>query len=99
MLEDYIKKVQIEARVMGDLATTLSFRLPEIPNLLLENIRGLKEASACLNPVYASQKAIPTDIAEHIRIISENVTHMIEARKKANDLTDTRKKPSLTVMK
>ncbi|MFN8247015.1 MAG: hypothetical protein U0T56_11605 [Ferruginibacter sp.] len=92
MLEDYIKKVQIEARVMGDLATT--FIIPsalKYQNLLLENIRGLKEAGLP-ESAYASQKAILTDIAEHIRIISENVTHMIEARKKANDLTDTRKK-------
>ena len=45
MLEAYIKKVQIEARVMGDLATT--FILPsaiKYQNILLTNINGLKTA-------------------------------------------------------
>ncbi|HMU73476.1 MAG TPA: glutamine synthetase III, partial [Ferruginibacter sp.] len=43
MLESYIKKVQIEARVMGDLATT--FILPsavKYQNVLISNIKGLK---------------------------------------------------------
>jgi glutamine synthetase len=44
-LEKYIKKVQIEARVMGDLA--INHILPaalEYQNVLVTNIRGLKEA-------------------------------------------------------
>lgn len=92
MLEAYIKKVQIEARVMGDLATT--YIIPsavKYQNILLENIRGLKEAGLPESS-YANQKAILSDITEHIRIISENVALMINARKKANDLSDTRKK-------
>ncbi len=43
-LEKYIKKVQIEARILGELAT--SHILPgaiRCQNVLLENIRGLKE--------------------------------------------------------
>src|SRR6185436_3988680 len=45
MLEAYIKKVQIEARTMGELATSLI--LPsaiKYQNILLENVKGLKEA-------------------------------------------------------
>src|SRR6478736_1229771 len=54
-LEKYIKKVQIEARVMGDLA--LNHIIPcvvEYQNVLIENIRGLKEAGLPEN-AYASQ--------------------------------------------
>ncbi|HAN64886.1 MAG TPA: glutamine synthetase type III [Chitinophagaceae bacterium] len=92
MLEAYVKKVQIEARVMGDLATThIIPAAVKYQNLLAENIRGLKEAGLP-ETAYASQKTILAQISEHIRIISEHVTHMIEARKKANDLTDTREK-------
>lgn len=90
MLEAYVKKVQIEARVMGDLATT--YIIPsaiKYQNLLIENINGLK-AAGLPESAYSSQKEILVQISEHIRIISENVTHMIEARKKANDLKNTR---------
>src|SRR6185369_13242754 len=44
-LEKYIKKVQIEARVMGDLA--INHIIPDAinyQNLLIKNIKGLKEA-------------------------------------------------------
>ena len=44
-LEKYIKKVQIESRIMGELAT--SHILPaaiRYQNLLANNIKGLKEA-------------------------------------------------------
>ena len=57
MLEAYIKKVQIEARVMGDLATT--FILPsavKYQNVLIKNILGLKEAGLA-ETAYANQKA------------------------------------------
>jgi glutamine synthetase len=41
---------------------------------------------------YASQKAILAKLSEHINTISINVTSMIEARKKANEIADTRKR-------
>ena len=91
-LEKYIKKVQIEARIMGELAT--SHILPgaiRYQNVLLENINGLK-AAGLNESSYASQKQIVTKISEHINKISEGVEKMIEARKKANALTDTREK-------
>ncbi|MFZ1453525.1 MAG: glutamine synthetase III [Ferruginibacter sp.] len=90
MLEAYIKKVQIEARVMGDLATT--FILPsaiKYQNVLIKNILGLKEAGLP-ETSYANQKQVLEAISNHINIVSDNVEKMIEARKKANDLTDTR---------
>ena len=90
MLEAYIKKVQIEARVMGDLATT--FILPsavKYQNVLIKNILGLKDAGLS-EKAYANQKQVLETISEHINIVSDNVEKMIEARKKANELTDTR---------
>ena len=92
MLEDYVKKVQIEARVMGDLATTLIIPAAlKYQNILIENIKGLKE-TGMPESAYASQTTILTLLCNHVNVISTNVTKMIEARKKANDITDTREK-------
>jgi len=92
MLEAYVKKVQIEARVMGDLATTLIIPAAlKYQNLLLENIRGFKDAGFP-EKNYTNQITILTEISEHINVISENVTKMIEARKQTNEIADNRKK-------
>lgn len=92
LLEDYIKKVQIEARVVGDLAT--NHILPaaiKYQNTLVANITGLKAAGLDDNASKA-QKAILAKISEHINTIRENVEAMIAARKVANKLEDTREK-------
>ncbi|GEP96286.1 glutamine synthetase III family protein [Chitinophaga cymbidii] len=92
LLEDYVKKVQIEARVIGDLAT--NHVLPaaiKYQNELLANIRGLKEVGL-KEGAYKAQLQIATKISEHINVISENVQAMIEARKVANKLEDSRQK-------
>jgi glutamine synthetase len=90
MLEAYVKKVQIEARVMGDLATT--FILPsaiKYQNVLIKNIVGLKEAGLS-EKSYANQKQVLEAISDHINEISDNVEKMIAERKKANEIADTR---------
>lgn len=92
MLEEYVKKVQIEARVMGDLATTQI--LPsaiKYQNKLIENVTGLKHLGLP-ETAYHSQMDILKKISEHINVISSNVEAMINARKKANDLKDNREK-------
>ncbi len=92
ILEDYVKKVQIEARVIGDLAT--NHILPaavKYQNDLLTNIKGLKDAGFGEDASKA-QRQIATKISEHINVISENVQAMIEARKVANKLDDSRQK-------
>jgi len=92
MLEAYIKKVQIEARIMGELATSVI--LPsavKYQNVLIENIKGLKEAGLDESG-YSSQLAIVKDISTHIAAMGTGVKAMIEARKKANEITDTREK-------
>ncbi len=92
MLESYIKKVQIEARVMGDLATT--FILPsaiKYQNVLISNISGLKAAGLSAK-AYAHQQQVMEKISEHIGTISESVEKMIEERKTANEIAGTRAK-------
>jgi glutamine synthetase len=91
-LEKYIKKVQIEARVMGDLA--INHIIPsavEYQNLLSENIRGLKDAGLPESS-YAGQLEILKEIARHIQEVYSKVNEMIEHRKIANNMDDTRTK-------
>ena len=91
-LEKYIKRVQIEARIMGELAT--SHVLPpaiKYQNILIQNIKGLKELGL-KESAYSNQQLILEQISEHIGKISEFVAKMIEARKIANAMTDTRTK-------
>ncbi|MBC7936212.1 MAG: glutamine synthetase III [Rhizobacter sp.] len=92
MLEDYVKKVQIEARVMGDLASTSILPAAiKYQNTLITNIVGLKEAGLP-EKTYANQKQILEKLSEHINIISDEVEKMIEARKVANEIADVRKR-------
>ncbi len=92
MLEEYIKKVQIEARVMGDLASTVVIPSAiRYQNILLENINGLKSAGIAESG-YSSQLEIVKLVSQHINVIGEKTSAMIEARKKANEITDTRTK-------
>jgi glutamine synthetase len=89
-LEKYIKKVQIESRIMGELAT--SHVLPSAiryQNMLVINIKGIKEVGLSESS-YGNQKQILEQISEHINKLSEQVEKMIEARKICNNMTDTR---------
>lgn len=91
-LEKYIKKVQIESRIMGELAT--SHVLPSAiryQNLLANNIRGLKEAGLS-ESASANQKQILEKLSEHINKTSDLVEKMIEARKLCNNIDNTRAK-------
>jgi glutamine synthetase len=89
-LEKYIKKVQIEGRMMAELAT--SHILPaavRYQNILLENIRGLKEVG--LGDKACTQRtAVLSKISEHINELSQSVEDMIEARKRCNSMGGTR---------
>jgi glutamine synthetase len=91
-LEKYVKKVQIEARIMGELCT--SHILPpafKYQNTLIQNILGMKEIGL-KEPAFSNQKAILEKISEHISEISSQVSKMIDARKKANVLENSRDK-------
>lgn len=89
MLEDYIKKVQIESRVMGDLA--LNHIIPTAilyQNKLIENANGLKglglDHSAALETI--------KEVSRHIESVKVNVTAMTEARKELNKEEDVTKR-------
>ena len=89
-LEKYIKKVQIESRLMAELAT--SHVLPaavRYQNILIENVRGLKETGL---PECDQRMAALKRISEHINQVSRLVVEMIEARKVCNNIADTREK-------
>ena len=92
LLENYVKKVQIEARVMGDLAT--NHILPaaiKYQNILIQNIRGLKDIGLA-TASSQTQSDIATKISEHINAVSKKVEEMVEARKVANEISDTRER-------
>lgn len=91
-LEKYIKKVQIESRIMGEMATSLILPAAiRYQNLLANNIRGLKEAGLT-DARFANQKQILEKISEHINKISDLVEKMIETRKECNKLDHAREK-------
>ncbi len=94
-LEKYIKKIQIEARVLGDLA--INHILPtaiQYQNRLIENAKGLQDVLDSKTYVQLSRNQLNTikEISEHVAEIKEKVTELIEARKKANVLEDLTKK-------
>ncbi len=92
LLENYTKKIQIEARCIGDLAST--YVLPaaiRYQNVLIENIRGLKDLGF-KEEQYNAQLKIATKLSEHINVITPKVKAMIEARKVANQIQDSREK-------
>ncbi|NDA62059.1 MAG: glutamine synthetase type III [Chitinophagia bacterium] len=91
-LEKYTKKVQIESRIMGDLA--INHILPaaiRYQNELLENVNGLKAAGLPAD-TYKSQLDILSEVSRHIQVIHNKVHEMVEARKKANNIENAREK-------
>ena len=87
-LEEYSKKIQIESRVLGDIArnhiipTAIQYQ-----NTLIENVRGLKEIFGNNFEKYANEQIdLIQKISLHIAEINSKVEQMIEERKKANKL-------------
>lgn len=89
-LENYIRKIQIESRVIGDLATNHVIPVAiHYQNTLIENVRGLRDVLDQKTFVKLSKVQLQNirDISEHINQIRVHVSGMIEARKEANQLT------------
>ena len=88
-LESYTKKVQIEARVIGDLAmnhiipTAIAYQ-----NKLITNANGLKGLGVDNKAVIDTIK----EISEHIEVIKTGVRQMVEERKRINKINDTHKR-------
>jgi glutamine synthetase len=95
LLEEYIKKVQIEARILGYLATNHIIPAAiNYQNTLIENVRGLKEIGLDKKN-YKAQLNLIEVMSGHIQEINDNVEAMIEARKKANNAADTHKRANM----
>jgi glutamine synthetase len=87
MLESYTKAVQIEARVIGDLATNHIIPIAiRYQNTLIENVKGLKDVLDAKTYMNLAKNQIQTikSISEHISQIKINVDEMVEHRKVAN---------------
>jgi len=81
MMENYIMKIQIESRVMGDLA--LNHIVPtaiNYQNQLIENANGLKGLSIDNGAVIRTI----TEISKHIEGIKNGVNEMIDERRRIN---------------
>ncbi|MEO8934147.1 MAG: glutamine synthetase III [Xanthomarina sp.] len=85
-MEDYIMHIQIEGRVLGDIARNHIVPIAvKYQNVLIENVRGLKEIYGDGFKKFAQeQMKLIEEISEHIESINSNVTKMIDARKIAN---------------
>lgn len=91
MLEDYIKKIQIEARILGYIAS--NHILPaavNYQNTLIESVKGMMDIGLDKKTFKAQIDTIEV-INKHIQVIKEKVEEMIEARKKANKLENAHK--------
>ena len=93
--ETYTKKIQIEARVLGDLV--MNHIVPvatEYQSKLIDNVFKMKglfceEEAASLS---SENIALIKKIAEHTSYIKEHVDAMVAARKVANKIADEREK-------
>lgn len=96
-LEMFIKKVQIEARVLGDLA--INHIIPtgiKYQNALLGNLQGMRDVFGDIQPteIMKIQKETINKISEHMIAIRKKVKDLVEVRKEANAETDIVKKAS-----
>ena len=88
--ETYVKKLQIEARILGDIC--LNHVIPaavKYQNILIENIRGIKDifgdtyTDLCSAEIETLRK-----ISRYINSVSHDVEALVESRKKANKIDD-----------
>lgn len=89
--EKYFKKIQIESRVLGDLA--LNHIIPtalKYQNLLIQNVNGLKNIldSKEFENHASVQISMIKEISESVSIIRNKVNDMINERKIANEIED-----------
>ena len=93
-LEEYMMRLQIEGRVLGDLAS--NFVVPtavQYQNTLIKNVQGLKDIfGASYKKKAKEQLALIESISEHISGIVTKVEKMTDERRKANAMKDALKK-------
>ncbi|NNE32537.1 MAG: glutamine synthetase type III [Winogradskyella sp.] len=93
-MEEYILHIQIESRVIGDIArnhvvpTAVRYQ-----NILIDNVTGLKSIYGDGFKTYAKEQlSLIEQISQHIEAINSLVTKMTEARKTYNNETDLEQK-------
>ncbi|NIA11993.1 MAG: glutamine synthetase type III, partial [Nitrospiraceae bacterium] len=89
--EKFTKKIQIEARVMGDLV--INHIVPtavQYQNKLIENVKGLRElfTEEEFQEMAGHRLEIIKDISRHVSVIKSKVNDMVNARKVANKIED-----------
>jgi glutamine synthetase len=94
-LEKFTKKLQIESRVLGDLA--VNHIVPTAVHYmtsLIDNVRGLREIFDDNEYIRlaGARKELIVIISDHITMIKKLVNEMIEERRKANIIEDIYKK-------
>jgi len=93
-VEEYALHIQIEGRVLGDIARNhIVPTAVRYQNILIENVRGLKEIyGAGFKKLAKEQLNLIEEISNHIEAINSNVTKMTNERKKANKIEDSVKR-------
>jgi glutamine synthetase len=94
-LEQYQMKIQIESRIIADIArnhiipTAINYQ-----NKLIENVKGLKELmdEKTYKKLSKEQINMITEISERISSIMSDVNEMTNQRRKANKISDVEKR-------
>jgi len=93
-LDEYSLRIQIEGRVLGDIA--LNHVVPtavNYQNTLIKNVKGLKEIFGKeFESIAKDQIDLIRKISEHIGVITSKTNAMIEERKKANVMEEAEEK-------
>ncbi|MGN0834514.1 MAG: glutamine synthetase III [Candidatus Spyradosoma sp.] len=93
--EIYTKKIQIEARVLGDLSHNHIIPVAiRYQSLLLDNVAKLKAVfpDSKFKTLAGEQMRLIQSINDHISEVTKDVDKMIDCRKKANKIEDAREK-------
>ena len=93
--DTYIKKVQIEARVLGDIV--LNHIIPvatRYQSALLDNVYKMRQVYDAdkARSLSAHDDSLIEELSAHISSIKQNVDNMVEARKKANHIASERQR-------
>ena len=96
-IEEYVLRLQIEGRVLGDVArnhvipTAVRYQ-----NLLIENVKGLKDIYGNEFKTHAEEQLVLIqEISKRIASINSSVTKMINERKKANKIDHIERRAKL----
>ncbi len=93
-IEEYIKKIQIESRLLGDIAQNHIIPIAiKYQNLLTTNVKDMKDIfGKDFENIAGEQLALIQKISGHISFISKKTDEMIETRKVANKIEDIEKR-------